>query len=653
MSGMPYIFGNVPSIDSILPNTNSLQVAFSQTIKGTLPTTYYYSHYADGSNRMGPVVSPFYILGLSNQTYTIYVVASNPAGNVVSSGVTGTPNTVGSTPSVTVTPRLNKLTFAFSQSSLGTSPTTYYYSYDPSGSTRIGPVTSPFDISNITQPQTIYIVASNSAGNVVSNSVTGTPYTLGSKPSGYAVSGTNKVTVSFSQSSLGTSPTDYYYSYSADGSNRIGPVTSPFDISNISSAITFYIVASNVAGDVVSDGIVGTPNVVGSKPVITKFTPGINNMQLSFTQSNVGSPASTYYYSYQQIGPNYNWLGPITSPFYVSGLTNTNPYSFYILATNIAGNIVSDVSYATPEVLGSKPIVNAVPGTNKLTVTFSQTMMGTSTTTYHYFYLVDGSNQVGPVGPVVSPFDMSGLSNHLYTIYVVASNDAGNIVSDGFNARPYCIGSPPTITDVIGGMNKLTVQFAGSVGGNPAPTYYYYSLDGGSYTTVLVSNSQFVIPNLINDVSYSVTMNAQNIAGYTAVSNTLIGKPKYTGDILGTPVISYVESGFYELVVHLEPNSVGPTPTFYTYSIDQVNYILAEETTSPILITDLKEGTVYTITVKSHTDSGDSIASEGYKAMTLSVTGFYRELYKTSIRYRSIIIGPNPIHAQQLIRKFH
>ena len=653
VTGTPYILGNAPSIDQVTPNTNSLQVSFSQTVKGTSPIAYYYSYSADGANRMGPVVSPFYILGLSNQTYTVYLVASNPAGNVVSTGVAGTPNTFGSTPSVSVTPGLKKLTFSFSQSVLGTSPTTYSYSYSADGSDPVRTVTSPFDISNITQSQTIYIVASNPAGNIVSNAATGAPYILGSNPTGYAVSGTNKVTISFSQSVLGTSPTEYYYSYSSDGSNRIGAVTSPFDILNITTSKTIYIVASNPAGNVVSGGIAGTPNVVGSKPVITNLTPGINNMRVSFSQLNVGSPASTYYYSYQQTGPNYNWLGPVTSPFYVSGLTNTTPYSFYILATNVAGNVASDASYATPEVFGSKPIVGVVPGNNKLTVSFSQTTLGTSTTTYHYFYLVDGSNQVGPVGPVESPFDMSGLSNREYTVYVVASNDAGNIASDGVKALPYFIGNPPTITGIVGGMNRLTVQFAGSFGGNPTPTYYYYSLDGGPYTSALVSNSQFVVPDLINDVSYSVTMIAQNIAGYTAASNTLIGKPKHVGDILETPVISHAESGFNVLIIHLEPNVVGPTPTYYTYSIDQVNYILAEETASPIIITGLKEGTVYTVTVKSHTDSGDSIASDEYGAMTLSVTGFYRELYKGSIRFRALIIGPNPIHKQSLIRKFH
>jgi len=653
MSGTPYILGNAPTIDQIAPNTNSLQVSFSQTIKGTSPTTYYYSYSADGLNRTGPVVSPFYILGLSNQTYTVYVVASNPAGNVVSSGAVGTPNTFGSIPSVSITPGLNKLTISFSQSSLGTSPTTYYYSYSADGSNPIGPFVSPFDISNITQQKTVYIVASNIAGNIVSNGATDAPYILGTNPTGNAVSGTNRVTVYFSQSSLGTSPTTYYYSYSADGSNRIGPVTSPFDILNITQQKTIYIVASNVAGNVISNGIVGTPNVIGSKPVITDLTSGINNMQISFSQTNVGSPASTYYYSYQRSGQNYNWLGPVTSPVSVEGLTSTYPYSFYILATNSAGNVISDVSYATPKVFGSKPIVNAVPGKDKLTVTFSQTTSGTSTTGFYYFYYTNGINPVGPVGPVVSPFDISGLSNNTYTVYVLASNDAGNIVSDGFAAVPYTIGTPPTITGIIEGENKLTIRYVGSVGGNPAPTYYYYSLNGGSYTNAIVSNSQFVILNLINDVSYSVTIVAQNIAGYTAASNTVIGKPKLTGEILETPVISRVESGFNDLVVHLEPNLVDPTPTFYTYSIDQINYILAEETTSPILIPNLKEGTIYTITVKSHTNTGESIASNEYAAMTLSVTGFYRDLYKTSIRFRSLIIGPNPIHSQQLIRKFH
>jgi hypothetical protein len=84
-SALP-VFGDVPVISSVTVNANNnLDVVYSQAFKGTTPVTYYYSLSQDGSNSTVVTDGSFIATGVST-TATIYVVASNSAGNLVSFG---------------------------------------------------------------------------------------------------------------------------------------------------------------------------------------------------------------------------------------------------------------------------------------------------------------------------------------------------------------------------------------------------------------------------------------------------------------------------------------------------------------------------------------------------------------------------------------
>lgn len=81
------VFGDVPVISSVTANPdNTLKVVYNQTFKGTTPVTYFYSLSPDGSNRTAVTDGSFIVTGVQSST-TIYVVASNTAGNLVSLGV--------------------------------------------------------------------------------------------------------------------------------------------------------------------------------------------------------------------------------------------------------------------------------------------------------------------------------------------------------------------------------------------------------------------------------------------------------------------------------------------------------------------------------------------------------------------------------------
>jgi hypothetical protein len=106
--------------------------------------------------------------------------------------------------------------------------------------------------------------------------------------------GTNQLTVDFTQTDLGDPLPTYYYSFDGVDVLGSGVFSSPLIISDISAATTFYIVASNSAGNAFSDPSSGTPNTVGSNPTIDTVTPGTNQLTVNFTQSDLGSPAPTY-----------------------------------------------------------------------------------------------------------------------------------------------------------------------------------------------------------------------------------------------------------------------------------------------------------------------------------------------------------------------
>ncbi len=292
-----------------------------------MPVNYYYS--SVGINKDFEVSFPtFDISGTSTRTF--YIIAENSAGMNPSSPVSGTPYVFGDVPVISsIVPGSQVLTVNFSQQQTGTTPIKYYYSYDPSGTVRIGQVNPPsFDIVG-TDPRTVYIVVDNSAGTLVSAGVSGTPYIFGSLPRITLIQrGSQKITVTYTQTDKGTLPVKYYYSF--DRVNRIADVTTTatFDISTVETR-TVSIIADNSAGTLVSDDVSGTPYTFGSVPQIQSVTPGPNRLTVLFSQANVGNTPSSYSYSFDPSGTNPTAFDS-SSTFIVNG---SQPRTIYVIAT--------------------------------------------------------------------------------------------------------------------------------------------------------------------------------------------------------------------------------------------------------------------------------------------------------------------------------
>jgi hypothetical protein len=653
------VFGSQPTL-SVANGTGKITVTYSQATAGTTGTTFFYS--LNGGALTAAPSSPFDLSGsaLTNTSpYSVYVLARNPAGDISSNTATG--NVFGSTPTGTATSGLNKLTIGFSQNTMGTSPTTYYYNFDGSSNNLTkGPVTSPFDISNISTTQTVYIVASNPAGNLISTGIVGTPYITGSAPSGFSVTPSttlNRLNIAFNASTGGNPSTFiYYYLYldasatpfktgkytdvsssfitsvssdlhtitvktkayisDASASNTANAIWTTADISgqatpyytasspknmaivpvqnttnlarvtfttpdvignpaltvyqyslnntagfgdalnlqtdgstntftiNLSSG-TFYTIYFRASrrGTVAWNGpyVTGTvtTNSIGNNPTFSYTSTQPNQISVSYSQSIIGTSPTSYYYYLN--GVKSSLISTASNgTFIVQDLTNTtaNYYSLYMLASNAGG----DISSNAPQVinfLGSAPLIGTVtPGVNQLSVEFTQSAVGSLPTTY--YYSADGTTKLG-TGTTTSPLLITGISTTT-TFYIIANNAAGDIrsVLSG-SGTPYLIGLAPIIRTVTPGKNSLIVDFSGSIGGVPAPTTYLYSLDGGTYIDANTVVSPMTIGKLTQSKEYVVTIVAQNAGGITVASNSVAGTPIIDAGGVVTPATFWTQ----------------------------------------------------------------------------------------------------------------
>jgi Fibronectin type III domain len=171
-----------------------------------------------------------------------------------------------------------------------------------------------------------------------------------------------QASVSFSAPvSTGGSPIINYTATSSPGSFTGTAASSPIIVTGLTNgtAYTFTVHATNVVGNsaesAASNSVTpaaGTPGIPTMLPAVAGDTTVTVNWQAPF--SNGGSPITGYTVQSVGDGGAYNWTGLATT-IVMTGLTNGNPYSFTVYATNAAGN--SAVSAASGAVMP----VNVLP----------------------------------------------------------------------------------------------------------------------------------------------------------------------------------------------------------------------------------------------------------------------------------------------------
>jgi len=173
----------------------------------------------------------------------------------------------------------------------------------------------------------------------------------------------------------------------------------------------------------------------------------------------------------------------------------------------------------------------------------------------------------------------------------------------------------PTIMTVDSGNRQALVNFNAPQGGNSnIATHYEYTIDGGSTWTEpspSQTTSPLVISGLTNGISYQISIRAANSFGSGSPSNIVSVTPQTAAS---APSINSVVVGNHQATVNFTaPTDNGGAEIFnYEYSTDGASTWTAAspaQTTSPLVITGLSNGSAYSVKLRAVNVAGSGAAS--------------------------------------------
>jgi hypothetical protein len=287
-------------------------------------------------------------------------------------------------------------------------------------------------------------------------------------------------------------------------------------------------------------------------------------------------------------------LTPSTYRFYAGGAKtgdNVNISSANSNATVMTFSLDKRTrkSLFFPNGYGVRTVVN-LPSPPSYCVVTSQTspniqisgLLGTNENNYnsgvpliYNYYSLDNINytQVDASVDVVT-FSTSVFGQN--TVYLKSNNIVGNssVFSTSVNVvLPNVVGTAPTITSITTTANSFSVNFTPGTGGTPAPSTYFYSLNGGAtYTNANSTTSPILISGITTNVTYSVALIATNTAGNTVASNIVVVNTRTVND----PPLSSVCEYYFDDILN---NNIKNYKTI-TYDLSLVNVGVASPTIS-------------------------------------------------------------------------
>jgi uncharacterized repeat protein (TIGR02543 family) len=500
--------------------------------------------------------------------YTFTAVATNAIGNSTSSGASSAVTSAGaaSAPtSVTGTVGNGSSTISVSGANANGSPITGYtvQAYDSTGSAIVGKtcsITSPATSCEITgltngSEYTFTATATNGVGTSAASapSATVTPAGVPSAPTGVtATSGTGKVTVEWTAPAAnGAAITSYTaQAYDPDGNEVTGatctisaPSTSCDVSTNLAAgtAYTFKVTATNAAGT-------GSASAASSSAAINAAPSAPRNVTGTASNGSVavswdapsdsrGSAVTGYTVTAYTAGNIVAGTCTATAPTEtcsVTGLTNGQPYTFKVTATNGIGTSAQSTasSTVTPSTVPNAPTsVVASADDASASISFTPpTNDGGSSITGYVVTASDGTTASG----TSSPIRITGLTNETaYTFTVKATNANGDSVASATSASAtpkenfapiLTSDAQPSGLPYVGTALTSQVTFSGA----PTPTLSYQwkvcddPADLTNCTTISGATAASFTPTISEEGKYIVVATT---ATNTIGSNTVTSQP--------------------------------------------------------------------------------------------------------------------------------
>jgi hypothetical protein len=436
----------------------------------------------------------------------------------------------------------------------------------------------------------------------------------------------------------GSSITDYQVQQSTDGvvwtdvADGVSTSTAATarNLTN-GTEYSFRVWASNAIGSgVVSSTVTATPRTASTAPLITSRTLGNGQVELGFVVESQGGDTVTDI-EYSLDGGTWTSAATTASPLTITGLTNGTEYGVRLRAvmTVTGAGPSSSTVFATPRTTPGMPSgLTAAIGDGQLTVSFTAGATGGAPITNYEFTLDSGATWTAlSPADVLSPVTITGLTNGTATtVSLRAVNAAGASAgsTDTVTATPATYSAAPTITSVTPGDGQITLGFTAGADGGTSITNYQFQVNGGAWQSrsPVSTTSPLTVTGLTNGTPYSIRIRAVSSIGDAIASATVTTTPRTTA---AAPTSLSATAGSGSATISFTPgDDGGSTIINYEYSIDAGSTWTAVspmDSTSPVTISGLTNGTAYSVSLRAATVSGAGTASSPVSVTPIGVVG--------------------------------
>lgn len=597
-----------------------------------------------------PGTGAFVLSGLTNGTsYDVQLRATNALGTGdASPAVSGTPRGLASAPSISAVTATDPVTlsveFTAPDSNGGSAIVGYEYSTDGGATWRTredgGDTDSPLTLTTLssdgstpldsgeTYPIEVRAITAVGAG-AASAVVDGVPVDVPSAPSIDSIAPrSGAVAVAFTPGANGgRAITAYEYSLDGAGWVSTGSLATTFVIGDLTDGDTVSVrvrAVSSVGAGAASAPVSATPASAPERPTVTSVVRSDRTLTTSITPgANGGAAVSSWQYSTDGGATWATASGTalpleITAPSADTGvrLVNGQGYSLQVRAVNSAGvSPVSNIVTVAPASAPAAPSVTANPGDSTVSVSYALAADGGSPVT-RVEYSLDGDTWID-TATLANSFVLTGLANgtevgvRVRAINAIGTGTASGVVS----ATPRTVPGAPTEVRASSNTGSLDVAWSApeSDGGSAVTTYTARAYSSAVSTTVIAScttsTTACTITGLTNGTEYYVAVTATNAAGAGPAS-----APRTTGTPLvrpAAPTITSVTAGDQRLTVAFAAGSAGDRAiTRYQYTVDAgATWTDLSGLSSPLVISDLTNGTTYSVRLRAVSAAGAGAAS--------------------------------------------
>jgi len=616
-----YVFGNVivPTFGNTVFTIKDIGHNGSIVLSFTKFVIYQYQSDLSFALVSVPTGNILNVVGLiDGQQYIVFVKSTNGKGDSVYYSFTSSkPFREPDLPTIrSVTPKDQSVEVSFEKPAFdgGNTITAYEYSYDFGANYSVVTVTNgnSFVVSGLINdiPYYIYLKAKNARG--YSNPYISSPVTpkktLNIPDPIYQ---NRKTTVHY----IVNNNVPSYLDKKAKSGNTYALYIDGNSLSTFTPINdTFEYVFANVTVPVFGNTTFSIKDTTGQSPVImVSFNQIVlyeYETDLSFT--DVSLPLDT--------------ANTIRIPQLVDG----QQYVIFMKSVNTQGQSeYYSFTSAKPYRLPDSPVIQYLtPNDASIDVFFTPPFDGGSPiTSYSYAYTTTDAERYVNNGSALTYrtfetrtdglYRIPNLTNGvLYTVYVKSNNLRGNsVASSSKTVAPFSVPFSPTIYKLNPSDSTIQVYFTEPANGGNTITDYLYSVnstDGQDYVSMNrqpATNATYLITGLTNYTEYTIRVKAVNARGTSLASLPAIVK---------TSLVPY-QPTIYRLIpqigaidiVYSAPNDGGNPIIDYIYSVNGSGFVSMNRTaTNDIFrISDLSNGTPYSISIQAINIAGNSVAS--------------------------------------------